>query len=261
MKPAYLNADNAARFQEQEVAALYQLRPPYPSELFTTLASLITDEPRNVLDVGTGRGEIARFMTPYAERVDAVDVSGAMIAVGKEAPGGDASNLRWIEGRIEEVELDPPFALITGGSSLHWVDWDVTFARFDALLTPHGTLALVNRETEPPPWHEALRTLIGRYSTFQNYVPLDMVGWLTENGYFTQAGEYRTQPLPFTQSIEDYIAVHHSYSSLTRSALTPTIAEQFDADLRDLLTPYATDGVITLNVMGHVVWGKPHPAQ
>lgn len=258
MKPDYLNADHAARFQDEEVVELYTLRPPYPSELFTTLASLITDEPRTVLDVGTGRGEIARFLTPYAERVDAVDVSEAMINAGKGAPGGDASNLRWIQGRIEEIELDPPFALITGGSSLHWVDWEVTFARFEALLTSNGYLALIHRETDPVPWQEPLRELIGRYSTFHNYIRLDLVRWLTENKLFTQVGEYRTEPIPFTQSIEDYIAAHHSYSSLTRNAITPEGAAQFDAELREMVAAYATDGVLTLNVMGHVVWGKPH---
>jgi ubiquinone/menaquinone biosynthesis C-methylase UbiE len=258
MKPDYLTADNAARFDDEEVATLYGFRPPYPAELFTTLAALITDEPRTVLDVGTGRGEIARFLTPYAERVDAVDMSEAMQAAGRVAPGGDADNLHWIHGKIEEVELDPPFALITGGSSLHWVDWEVTFARFETLLTRSGYVAIVNRESEDMPWQEAWRTLISRYSTFKNYVRLDMIEALTEQGLFTPIGEYRTQPMVFTQSIENYIAANHSYSSLTRRVLTNEVANQFDVELREIVTPYYVDGVLTINVIGYVVWGKPH---
>lgn len=258
MKPDYLTPANAARFDDEEVAALYGLRPPYPSELFTTLAALITDEQRTILDVGTGRGEIARFLTPYAERVDAVDMSAAMQAAGKIAPGGDADNLHWIHGKIEEVELDPPFALITGGSSLHWVDWDVTFARFDTLLTPNGYVAIINLETEDTLWQSALRNLISRYSTFQNYVRLNLIEVLAQRGLFTPVGEYRTQAMMFTQTVEDYIGAHHSYSSLTRRVLTNEVAHQFDAELRDIVTPFAVDGVLTLNVVGHVVWGKPH---
>jgi len=35
-----------------------------------------------------------------------------MLAAGKLAQGGDAANLRWIIGRVEDVPLDPPYALI-----------------------------------------------------------------------------------------------------------------------------------------------------
>jgi SAM-dependent methyltransferase len=259
MKPDYLNADNAARFTDEEVVGLYGLRPPYPGDLFTTLAALITDEPRTVLDVGTGRGEIARFLTPYAKRVDAVDVSEAMQTAGKAEPGGDAENLHWIHGKIEEVELDPPFALITGASSLHWVDWDIAFARFETLLTPNGHVAIINRAIQDAPWQITLQKLFIRFSAnLINYGRLNMIEALAQHGLFTPVGEYRTPPLPFTQSIEDYIAAHHSYSSLTRRVLTAEGANQFDAELRDIVTPYATDEILTLHIVGHIVWGKPH---
>jgi len=258
MKPDYLNPDNAARFQEEEVVALYPLRPPYPSEIFTTLAALITDAPRTVLDVGTGRGEIARFLAPYAERVDAVDVSEAMQNAGRQAPGGDADNLHWIHGKIEEVELDPPFALITGGSSLHWVEWEIAFARFETLLTPNGYVAIINREMAEVPWYAAWRDLINRFVTYTSRI--DLIQTLMDRNLFTQVGEYRTQPMAFTQSIEDYVTAQHSYSSLARQSFKANDSGVFDEELRAIVTPYATDNVLTLNVVGHVVWGKPHAA-
>lgn len=60
------------------------------------------------------------------ERVDAVDPSAEMIAVGRAAPGGDAANLRWIEARLEDVALDPRYGLATAGASFHWMDPDFT---------------------------------------------------------------------------------------------------------------------------------------
>ncbi len=256
MKPEYLNARNAARFQDEEVARLYCLRPPYPGELFTTLAALIQDEPRNVLDVGTGRGEIARFLTPYANRVDAVDVSEAMLSAGRNDPGGDAPNLHWILGRVEEVELDPPFALITGGSSLHWVEWEVAFARFETLLTPNGVVAIVQLQIQDTPWHNAWKSLIDRYLGYSNRIHL--VNTLIERGLFHQTGEYHTEPIPFTQSVDEYVDAQHSYSSLARQAFEQNEADAFDHELRAVVTPYATDLMLTLQVSGHVVWGKPH---
>src|SRR5205085_8811604 len=97
-RPAHLTPDNAARFKDQSVVDFYPLRLPYPSVVFDILADLITDEPRAVLDVGAGTGDIARGLVRRVERVDAVDFSPAMIAKGKTLPDGDHPGLRWIYG-------------------------------------------------------------------------------------------------------------------------------------------------------------------
>jgi SAM-dependent methyltransferase len=62
----------------------------YPAEVFTVLRGLITDAAPAVLDVGCGTGDIARRLSPLVERVDAVDVSAAMIEHGRRQAGGDA---------------------------------------------------------------------------------------------------------------------------------------------------------------------------
>src|SRR5437588_12879297 len=104
-KPAYLTKENAARFEDLSVAERYPFRLPYPSESFDILFGLITDEPRAVLDVGTGTGDIARNMVTRVERVDAVDRSDAMIGARQTLPQGTHPRLRWISGQIEQVEL------------------------------------------------------------------------------------------------------------------------------------------------------------
>ncbi len=122
----------AVRFQDQSVVDRYHLRPTYPPETFTILNELIVDEPRTVLDVGCGTGNIARPLAEYVERVDAVDFSLPMLLRARTLPGGDSPKIRWLPGRAEEVETQPPYALITAGESLHWMDWGVI------LLVSHG---------------------------------------------------------------------------------------------------------------------------
>lgn len=67
-----------AVFSDREVARLYRHRAPYPGEVLATLRGLLMT-PRTILDVGTGTGALARPMLDFAERVDAVDPSAAMI--------------------------------------------------------------------------------------------------------------------------------------------------------------------------------------
>src|SRR5215217_4625956 len=95
-KPKHLGPEYGAQFQDQSVAVAYPRRPPYPAAIFDALAGLLPIASRAVLDVGCGTGDVARRLAPLVERVDAVDVSAAMIAQGRRQPGGDVPNLRWI---------------------------------------------------------------------------------------------------------------------------------------------------------------------
>src|SRR5579863_987216 len=112
-KPSHLTEEHAARFQNQHVVEVYPLRSPYPPELFDILLTLVVDDPRAVLDVGTGPGSLARPLAECVARVDAVDPSAAMLALGQTLPGGDRPNLRWIHGTAEAAPLEPPYALVT----------------------------------------------------------------------------------------------------------------------------------------------------
>jgi len=99
--------------------------------------------------VGCGRGELARPLAQRVERVDAVDVSHAMIEQGKKLPSGNHPHLRWVQGRIEEVPLQPPYALVTAGASLHWMDWKMVMPRFAELLLEGAFLAEVGTAMIP----------------------------------------------------------------------------------------------------------------
>jgi SAM-dependent methyltransferase len=256
-RPAHLTPENAARFTDPSVVERYGFRLPYQQQIFEILAALAVDEPRAVLDVGSGRGEIARPLAALVDRVDAVDVSAPMTALGKTLPGGDHPRLRWIQGRSEDAPLQPPYALITAGSSLHWMDWEVVLPRFGRLLTLRGVLAIVDRGEMPLPWGDELRALIRRYSTMSNFQPFDLIAELTGRGLFVQTGEQSVAPVSIRQSVDDYLAALHSHSSLSLDRMPRSDAEAFDAAVRELVRPWSADGQLDFQLTGGVVWGKP----
>ncbi|MDQ2903666.1 MAG: methyltransferase domain-containing protein [Chloroflexota bacterium] len=87
---------NAEQFKDASLVEVYHYRRPYPDEAINKLVALVTDEPRTILDVGCGTGDLARRLVNQVERVDAVDFSAPMIARGRTLPGGNHPCLNWI---------------------------------------------------------------------------------------------------------------------------------------------------------------------
>lgn len=255
--PEALGEQYAARFQDQSVVDRYHLRPTYPPETFEILNRLMADEPRTVLDVGCGPGNIARPLAEYAECIDAVDISYPMLQRARTLPGGDLPKIRWLHGRAEVVELQLSYALVTAGESLHWMDWGIVLPRFAQLLTPRGVLAIVQIVERAVPWREGYLQIVRRFSNNPNYVPIDMIAEFEKYQLFQKQGEYTTAPVPMQQAIADYTAAQHARSSLSLDTMNTEQAAQFDAEMAALLAQFARDDMITVDVTGHVVWGKP----
>lgn len=194
-KPIHLAPEYGAQFQDRSVAEAYPQRPPYPPATFDVLAALPGEGPRAVLDVGCGTGDIARRLAPLVGRVDAVDASAAMIAQGRRQPGGEAANLRWIEGKVEEAALAPPYGLITAGESLHWLAWEVVFPRFAAALDPRGFLAIIGRDWEGSRTiGERVMPIIQRHSTNRDFRPYNLLAELTARGASARSRGTRRSP-------------------------------------------------------------------
>ena len=256
-RPESLGEQFAARFQDQSVVNRYHLRPTYPPETFAFLSALIEDEPRAVLDVGCGPGNVARTLAAYVERIDAVDISRPMLERARTLPGGDSLKIRWLHERAEEVELQPPYALITAGESLHWMDWGVILPRFANLLTPRGVLAIVDAKEQAVPWREGYLQIVKRFSNNPNYRPVDLIAVFEQYRLFQKLGEHTTTPVPLRQTIDDYIAAQHARSALSLDTMTAEQAAQFAAQMRELLLPFSQEEMMTVDVVGHVVWGRP----
>jgi SAM-dependent methyltransferase len=263
-KPSHLSGEFGAWFKDPLIAAAYPARPPYPEAAIALLAGLAVDAPRAVLDVGCGTGDVARRLAPLVERVDAVDFSAAMMERGRHLPGGQAANLHWILGALEDVELGEAYALVTAGESLHWMDWPVVLPRFAELLSPNGVLAIVERNWERVPAMRArLLPIVERYSPVRNYVQYDLVALLEQCGLFTRLGRQRTEPEPWLPTIDDYLECRYSQRGLSRTHMGPAAVSAFDTAIRVALAELCEqgevierDGRLQLTVDATITWGK-----
>jgi len=250
--------DLSSTFQHEAVAEAYRHRPPYPEEVFDRLEALITEEPRTVLDIGAGEGAIARPLAPRVGRIDAVDISQAMVDAGRARPGGDHPGLHWQVSGIESADLHGPYALVTAGASIHWMPWEETFARIVPHLTPNAQLVVIEHGPTEVPWRDAMVTVIERHSRNPGYDPkYDVAAAIHDRGLLELTGKVRTSPQVFRQSVADYIEQFHSTSSLARELMSAEEAAEFDAAMERAVTPFAQDGLVELQVAAELTWGRP----
>ena len=77
-----------------------------------------------------------------------------MLAVGRSLPGGDASNLHWIEGDVETADLAGPYGIVVAGAAIHWFDLTVALPLFAELLADGGCLVVLDGDgAVSPAWH------------------------------------------------------------------------------------------------------------
>ncbi len=254
-KPAGWGDRYAAVFGDRDVVDRYHLRPPYPAETFEVLSGLARG--RAVLDVGCGPGDISRPLAARGARVDAVDPSEPMLAVARAAAGGE--RVRWIHGRVEEVELTPPYGLVTAGDSVHWLDWTVAFPLFVRILDPDGVLALVHRDwLQDAALRGLLRPIYERHSWNVDFEPLDPVVELERRGLFEREGEHETAADPWRPTLDELVESHFSASGLARSRLRDP--EAFAGEARAaIVAALGAPERYELEVAAKIVWGRPRP--
>jgi trans-aconitate methyltransferase len=222
------------------------------------LEQITTDRPRRVLDMGAGEGALARPLARRFEHVDALDISPAMVEAGRRQPGGRRPNLRWIVGAAETGPVEGPYALVTAGASLHWMRWKQTLARIASVLTPNGFLAIVDHGHHDVPWSGKLTDVIARHSRNPGYDPsFSVVSALTETGLMKFVGQAVSAPVQFRQPVAAYIEQFHSTSALAREWMPGDEAAAFDLAIEEIVRPYAADGMLDMEVVGSVGWGRP----
>jgi SAM-dependent methyltransferase len=255
-KPRGWSGRYAAVFAGRDVVDHYHLRPPYPAETIDVLAGLAGGGA--TLDLGCGTGELSRRLAPRVERVEAIDVSEAMIERGRRLPGGDARNLRWHVGRVEDVSRIARYALAVAGDSIHWFDWQAVFAPLADALGENGVLAVVHRDwLRDERLRQRLVPVYGRHSWNEDFAALDPVTELERRGLFTRLGVHESAAEPWRPTLSELVGVHYSASGFAPSRLADR--SRFEAEVREAVdaTLEPRDGRYELDVAATVVWGRP----
>lgn len=255
-KPSFLGPRYASAFEDFAVVGSYHTRPPYPEEAFALLTGLLATRPGPVLDLGCGTGLIARRLAGTVERVDALDISPAMLEQARLLPNGDHPSLRWMLGAAEDAPLDPPYALVTAAASLHWMEWAVVLPKLHHMLLPDGLLVIIVDANPSPPWNRELFPILARYSTNQEYqLGFDLVNALVERGLLDLHERRKTEPVSFRQPLGEYVESFHARSGFSRQRMTPAAIAEFDDAVQSVVARYGE--TVELQVVADVAWGRP----
>jgi hypothetical protein len=80
---------------------------------------------------------------------------------------------------------------------------------------------------------------------------------LARRQLFHPEGRATTTPVLFSQSIDDYIESWHSRNGFSRERMSASRALEFDAQVRDIVMPYAQAGLLRYDVQVELAWGVP----
>jgi SAM-dependent methyltransferase len=253
----------AAIFADPDVAACYPTRPPYAPQLFDFLCALPQRRDR-ALDIGCGPGPVARALAERFGEVIAVDPSAAMIDIARRSDA--PRNIAWVQARAEDFEDAGRFDLVTAGASIHWTDPALIFPRL-ARWSP--LLAILDNDPifplpAPPCGLEAWLAFLSEWyartgrTLPQRWLTPDpaAVAPLGPHGAWLDIHGRQRFAFTFHQSVEDFIASCHSRVSWHRRMMGGRLAAEFDAALDALMRPFAVAGVLGLEVVSEVVWGR-----
>ncbi len=253
------------RFSAERMAENYLFRPPYQAEVYDLLLELIRGRPRVLLDAGCGTGKITLGLIDHLDRVDAVDVSDAMLRVARSLPGGDSANIRWIQSTVEQAPLNPPYGLIVAASSIHWMDLDRVLPRFADALANGALLAVLDGDAPvDAPWEreeaafmiDFLAARDGRRPSWWKSVKQRFAEPVLVHPAFDSLGHKITAPVSYSQSIADYLRCQHSRATWSEDHLGEKASAEFNAVMTAILSRYARDGMLTFNVQTRIEWGR-----
>ncbi len=256
----------AAVFAEDDVAASYYARTPYAPALYDRLLALAPRRGR-ALDIGCGPGKVAMVLAGHFAEVVALDPSAPMIAAGRAADAGRHGNISWVQMLAEDYEASAGFDLVTAGCSIHWTDPTVLFPKL-ARWTP--VVALLNDAPifplpSPPCGHETWIDFLDHWftrtgrqlpSAWRTPDP-DAAAPLGPHGEWIDIAGRERFAFTFHQSLEDFVVGNHARGNWNRRMMGEDVVTEFDAALADLMRPYASDGMLTLQAESELVWGAP----
>jgi SAM-dependent methyltransferase len=236
-----------------------RFRPPYPEALLEDLCRrLPVSGAGRLLDLACGTGQIAFPVADRFVEVCAVDQEPESVAFGQRKAGAaGVTNIRWLAGTAQMVELEGPFELVAVGNAFHRLDRRAVARRMFSWLEPGGGVALLwggTPQLGSNPWQRALAGLFEEWMAKLGVTDRVPAAWerlmdrypheqvLAEAG-FDYVGKFEfTVELAWT--VESLVGFSYTTSFLNREVLGDKVG-QFEQDLAERLCSYQPDGVFS----------------
>ncbi|MBU2865145.1 class I SAM-dependent methyltransferase [Reinekea forsetii] len=247
MKPEHLSKAIGDQFSDKSIVENYGYRPEYSSDVIQFLSDSLTISEMDVLDIGTGTGEIAIPLSMLGHRVVGVDPSLEMI----KAATLKHSKVKFVHSYIENFVPKSHFDLFVAANSIHWADWEKAFPVLKSVSKSHAKLAIVTGgDISLEGLQRELLDLIQSYSTTQNFKPYCVINMLDQGGFIKNVVATEMAAVTVEQNINDYIASFHARNGFSLERMGPYLAQEFDDQLRSLL---AKKGFLE-NIRGQVTY-------
>lgn len=213
-----------AIFSEPRLAALYDVFNP-PGEDTEFYVQLAGSEPKRILDVGCGTGQLACVLAERGHAVTGLDPAEAMLEVARGRPGGD--RVRWVHADARSAVLGERFdlAVMTGHVfQVFLADSDVhaVLRTVRRHLAPGGRLAFESRNPLAREWEEwnpaATRTRVridGIGDVEVHYRVVEVADGLVTfetHHLFVDSGETAASPSTLRFMAKDKVASHLAHA-------------------------------------------------
>ena len=144
-------------------------------------------------------------------------------------------------------------------ASIHWMAHEVLFPRLREHAAPGHVLALVGGDSaHNPPWQAEWERFLSRLIPLATGEDYDNV---RQEAFFRRYRDFMTVRgdevfmQSFSQTVGAFVACQHSRDTFAPSRLGDQV-ERFDAELVELLTPFAAGGVLSFEVWTDLTWGE-----
>jgi ubiquinone/menaquinone biosynthesis C-methylase UbiE len=157
-------------------------RPPYPRELLNNLVERVPASGEGtLLDLACGTGQIAIPLAEHFAAVVAVDQEEESVAYGRQkADAAGITNISWVVGSAERVDLDRDFELVAVGNAFQRLNRALVARRMFSWLRPGGCVGLLWGATPwsgDRPWQAAMREMFENWVTVTGSTDRVPAGW------------------------------------------------------------------------------------
>ena len=227
-----------------ETLGYRQCRLPFTPAFLAALAAAVPFSPRDdVLDLGSGPGEIAVQIAPLARSVTALDAEQPMLDELARRAKAAGRDIRRVLARAEGAPLDlGPFKLITIANAHQFMHHPGTFDRLNRWLASGGRIAICRaRDGVTQAWPALLRDVRRKWGNDHRGRTRMTAGEFFADAPFDADKKVR---VPGRQKIDlDHLLLRaQAYSTSAPAVLGQEKTRAMLEELRTLLLPYFRNG-------------------